>query len=103
MLDLDQTIVHTPREAEGQQLLARYLDTGRVFVVGHHAELFCAPRTYLVQFFCDVFQKYHVLYCTAGDQQYGADVVRSLGKYMLSTPDLDERLQAWITECTDPR
>ena len=107
VIDLDHTIVHTPHGPAEQQALSAHLDNGRVFDVSAkqpaQQKMVCAPRTYLVNFFCDIFQKYHVMYCTAGSAQYGTDVVSSLQQYMLKTPDLDKRQRMWITKCTDPR
>ena len=104
VLDLDHTIVHTPRGPAGQQFLADYPKKGRVFEVSaNKQQIFCAPRTYLVNFFCHIYQKYHVMYCTAGSDEYGNAVVKNLQKYMLSTPNLDDRFKKWIMNCTDPR
>lgn len=110
VLDLDQTIVHTPPHGSvEQQILAGYVDSGRVFNVNckgpWHEKMVCAPRAYLVQFFTSLFQKYHVMYCTAGTAEYGIEVVRSLRAFMLDAAgaSLDEHQQRWITDCTDPR
>ena len=107
VLDLDQTIVHTPFEPLEQRALASYQDRGRVFDVALKGQtqpcMFCAPRAYLVQFFCKLYYKCHVMYCTAGSQQYGNDVISNLRAFMLGTPDLDDHQREWIMSITDPR
>ena len=109
MLDLDQTIVHTPGIAE-QHVLEQHVSSGRVFDVSvHHStlqRLLCAPRSHILDFFSNIRNKFHVMYCTAGDQNYGEAVVKGLQDFMLARcreGRLDIGLQQWIKLCTDSR
>ena len=111
VLDLDQTIVHTP-SSEQQHNLARYAEDGRVFDISHHDmtldKALCAPRSHILEFFAAIRNKFHVMYCTAGTPSYGVAVVKGLRKFLLDGArqqqgGLDSGLQHWIEVCTDHR
>ena len=106
MLDLDRTIVHTPKPSE-QCYLGTYQQSGRVIDIAIHNEssqrVLCAPRSQIRDFFCLIKDVYHVLYCTAGQQSYGVAVLKCLRNFMLRGGDLDADMQKWIRGCTDER
>ena len=102
VLDLDQTIVHTPDDAEAHLLGC---DASRVFdlskIDSSLPELLCAPRTHIMQFFTAIKDKFHVMYCTAGTLPYGRAVVQGLQDFMLSNAAPEHH--TWIRHCTHHR
>lgn len=106
VLDLDRTIVHTPKTSE-QWYLETHQQSGRVIDIAIHNEsskrVLCAPRSQIRDFFCLIKDAYHVLYCTAGPQSDGVAVLKGLRNFMLRDGDLDDDMQRWIRVCTDER
>ena len=104
VFDLDRTLVHTPGPDEEHELEA-HVGTGRAFDISlgnrtKQTRLVCAPRTNMMQFFLAIRNKFHVMYCTAGELRYGHAVLAGMREHMLKTMAPGDHNRKWIDICT---
>ena len=70
---------------------------------GEVDKLMVIPRPHLMQFVRHIIDRYKVLFCTTGIQQYAEAVLQAIGDYLLRDTSVTSEEAKWIKRCFEKR